>query len=153
MRNPWRISSGLAFRLMIGGGVLLALVVVAFVLMLNAISKLDHANDAAARASDELVLSSQLRGVALDSVTSVRGFLISGDSSFLGPPERAEEEIPTLTAQARGLAVGTGPAGRQLLQIAARGRTTIDGASRFLAIGERSLKAGREQVMAGAGER
>jgi PAS domain S-box-containing protein len=154
MRNPWRISSGLAFRLVIGGGVLLALVIVAFALMLNAISRLDSANEAAATASDELVLSSQLRGVALDSVTAVRGYLISGQNSFLGPPESAEEELPALEHQARAAASGeSGASARELLQIVAQARSAIEGANRLLEEARGDLAAGREQVTAGAGER
>jgi PAS domain S-box-containing protein len=150
--NSGRFPPGLTFRLLIGSGALLAFVIVAFVLMLNAISGLESANDTASYASDRLVLSSQLRGVAIDSQTAVRGFVITGEDKFLDPRERALRTLPALEAVARTVAPVSGVPARSLEQIVAEVRSYLASSGQLLRQSRTSLRRARAQVATGLGE-
>lgn len=148
-----RLPPSLTFRLLIGSGALLAFVIVAFVLMLNAISRLESANDTATYASDSRVLSSQLLGVAIDSQTAVRGYLITGQDKFLHPRDRALRMLPTLEAEARTMAPVGGVPSQPLEQIVVQLRSYLDSSRRLLSQAHADLRQARAQVATGLGER
>jgi PAS domain S-box-containing protein len=150
-----KFGAGLTARLLLASGVTLALVVVVFVLMLNAISQLEDSNDTASRANSRLALAGSLRGAATDIETGVRDFLLTDNPSFLAPRTQALRAIPKLEAEVEAAAAPVGGVSSAPLgEIAEKLASYIDVYSNPLVLQAQSnLAAARATVATSRGKR
>jgi PAS domain S-box-containing protein len=145
--------TGLTFRLLAGSGALLVFVIVAFVLMLTAISRLENANDTASHASDHLVLSSDLRAIAIDSQTAVRGYVITDNPDFLAPRRRALRSLKPLEREVRAAAAVDGVPRAQLMRLVSEVDNYIAASATLLRTTRESPRRAAAEVATGRGER
>jgi PAS domain S-box-containing protein len=150
-----KFCAGLTFRLLVASGILLTLVIVVFVLMLSAISQLEGSNDTASRANDRLALAGRLRSVTIDIETGVRGYLLSGQPSFLAPRTEALRELPRLEEEVEASAAPVGGiSSAPLEQIAAKVAGYVDVYSNPLVLqAQKNLAAARATVATARGKR
>jgi len=94
---------GLAARIILASGVLALLVGGAFALLLFAVAKEKEASDLSRHSELVLVAARTLEGLVIDLETGERGFLLTGEQSFLEPWTAAQRALPGATAQLEGL--------------------------------------------------
>ncbi|MGN6371686.1 MAG: sensor histidine kinase [Solirubrobacteraceae bacterium] len=82
--------------LVVGAGLLLSIAIVSRLAGLGAISKLNESNANFVRASQSLVLANNLEQRVIDLETGLRGYLLTGERSFLAPRSAALRVIPSL---------------------------------------------------------
>jgi len=83
--------------------VLALLVGGAFALLLFAVAKEKEASDLSRHSELVLVAARTLEGLVIDLETGERGFLLTGEQSFLEPWTAAQQALPGATAQLEGL--------------------------------------------------
>ena len=89
-------SGGLSLQTrLIAGSVLLAiLIAAAFVILILALSTLREATRQEAESRDVTAEALMVQKLVLDVETGVRGYVITGNKSFLAPYEAARKELP-----------------------------------------------------------
>jgi len=80
----------------IGGALLLAIVIGSRLVTIDALNTLEESNDSLIESSESLRLANELEQRVIDLETGQRGYLITGDLSFLQPRKDALREIPQL---------------------------------------------------------
>jgi signal transduction histidine kinase/CHASE3 domain sensor protein len=95
---------GLVPRILIAGGVLVALLLVEFVLVLRSLQDVRHLTRAEQRAEQSVVAASRLEKLILDVETGTRGYVLTRDRRFLQPSLQAQAQLPAETRVLRGLA-------------------------------------------------
>jgi signal transduction histidine kinase/CHASE3 domain sensor protein len=85
---------GLASRILFAGAVVVAFLVAVFLLMLGAFHATAHAVDREERARESASIAQQIEKYVLDLETGSRGFIITGQKSFLQPWTNARKELP-----------------------------------------------------------
>lgn len=91
-----RRRRGLLGLLVSGAGLLLAIAIVSRLAGLGAISNLNESNDNFVRSSQSLILANNLEQRVIDLETGLRGYLLTGERSFLAPRSAALRAIPSL---------------------------------------------------------
>lgn len=79
-----------------GGGMFLALIVIAFAVMLVAIGNQRDTSVEVRQADERIALATELERRIIDLETGQRGFVITGERRFLEPRERALRMLPRL---------------------------------------------------------
>lgn len=82
--------------LVIGVSLILSIVIVSRLATLGATSKLKESNDNFVRSSQSLILANDLEQRVIDLETGLRGYLLTGERSFLAPRGAALRVIPSL---------------------------------------------------------
>src|SRR5438876_11774270 len=95
---------GLVPRILLAGGIVVALLVVEFVLVLRSLQQVRHLTRSEQRAEQSIVAASRLEKLILDVESGTRGYGITRDRRFLAPSQRAEANLPAATEVLRGLA-------------------------------------------------
>src|SRR6266508_2984975 len=85
---------GLTGRKVVGSGLLLVVVGVAFAVLLVSVAELRTATRLARHSQEVLVAANQLERLAIDLETGQRGFVITGQERFLGPWRAARVAVP-----------------------------------------------------------
>lgn len=85
---------GLTTWVIVGGGLLVALCVVAYVTMLMAITGLRDSSDSVQAADARISLANELERRVIDVETGQRGFVITGQPRFLQPRSEALRVLP-----------------------------------------------------------
>src|SRR6266542_3679314 len=79
------VRGGLTGRMVVGSGLLLVVVGVAFAVLLVSVAELRTATRLARHSQEVLVAANQLERLVIDLETGQRGFVITGQERFLGP--------------------------------------------------------------------
>jgi CHASE3 domain sensor protein len=148
--DPDRRRVGLIPLLLLGGGLLLAVVISAGLIGFDATSNLKASNESVVGSSERLTVANQLELRVIDLQTGVRGFVITGDPSFLAPRNQALRQIPRLE---RRLLAGLPPTGRATLgHLFKRIERYMSGVQpRVLSLARRDLEAARRLIATGIG--
>jgi signal transduction histidine kinase len=117
------VRGGLTGRTIVASGLLALIVGTAFVVLLVSIVDLRDAGQRAGRSEEVLVLANGLERQIVDVQTGERGFVISGQESFLEPWKAAQAAFPTQAAALRTLVSDNPP------QLALAQRISRDGLS------------------------
>ena len=88
------VRGGLTGRMVVGSGLLLVVVGVAFAVLLVSVAELRTATRLARHSQEVLVAANQLERLAIDLETGQRGFVITGQERFLGPWRAAQIAVP-----------------------------------------------------------
>jgi signal transduction histidine kinase len=88
------VRVGLTTRLLVATGVVAAIVTAAFVFLFLAMASVHRARDMATHSADESYVARDVRRTLGDMETSQRGFIITGEPSFLGPWEVGRQKLP-----------------------------------------------------------
>ena len=80
--------------MVLASGVVAILVSGAFVVLLLAIENLRESADETRDAREELIAADRLEKLVIDLETGVRGFVITGEESFLAPWNKARAAFP-----------------------------------------------------------
>src|SRR4051794_4711460 len=89
-----RAGFGLTARLALAGALLLALVAAAFALLIGAIGTLRDDSRDARHSAEILSAAHRAEKLAIDIETGGRGFVITGDESFLEPWRSGRRQLP-----------------------------------------------------------
>src|SRR3954454_3534958 len=95
---------GLVPRILLAGGIVVALLVVACVFARRSLQQVRPFTRAEQRAEQSVVAASRLEKLILDVETGTRGYVITRDRRFLPPARRAETDLPAETDVLRSLA-------------------------------------------------
>src|SRR5437763_16754778 len=95
---------GLVPRILLAGGIVVALLAVEFVLVLRSLQQVRDLTRAEQRAEQSIVAASRLEKLILDVESGTRGYVITRDRRFLEPSRRAPADLPPATEVLRGLA-------------------------------------------------
>lgn len=123
MRRPW----GLRSRVLAAAGAITLVSALTFGLLLNALLAQNRAAVPARAVTEARNAIGGAQRLSQDLETSVRGYLLTGEASFLEPYETAVRELPDRLRTLEGVR-DTGPQARR----AATLRTQLDGYTRFL---------------------
>ncbi len=88
------VRGGLTGRMVVGSGLLLVVVGVAFAVLLVSVAELRTATRLARHSQEVLVAANQLERLVIDLETGQRGFVITGQERFLGPWRAARVAVP-----------------------------------------------------------
>src|SRR6478752_5778992 len=91
---------GLTGRILLAGGVVVAVLLIRFVLLVHSFHSVRAANESEERAEAAVSAASRLEKLVLDLETGARGYVITQDPAFLEPWRSARRELP---AQSREL--------------------------------------------------
>jgi signal transduction histidine kinase len=106
------VGGGLNSRTLTASVLLSAIIGGAFFLLVLAISGLRSSADGASDSEEVLVAANQLERLVVDLETGERGFIITGDASFLQPWYTARAAFPAKAAALERLAAEHGPGQR-----------------------------------------
>jgi signal transduction histidine kinase len=95
------VRVGLTTRLLLATGVVAAIVTTAFAFLFVAMTSVHRARDMATHSAEESYVARDVRRMLGDIETSQRGYLITGDRSFLAPWESARQKLPERLATLR----------------------------------------------------
>ena|GEM_PF-727885 len=104
------MRGGLTVRLVTVTVALAVVVTAAFVFLLTAMHGVDRARGVAVHSAEEAYTARDVRRSLVDMETSERGYLITGDESFLAPWQVGRERIPERLARLRSLVDDPGQA-------------------------------------------
>ena len=137
---------GLTGRILLAGGIVVAVLLVRFVLLVHAFHTVTAATDAEERAETAATAASRVEKLVLDLETGARGYVITHDPAFLEPWRSARRELPV---QSREL-LASAP-GEQSRRIDAAWRSYLNDWS--LPLVSRPLDAARARIATGEGKR
>ena len=103
---------GLTGRLIVATLALALVVTVAFVFLLLAMADVSAARGVSRHSQDETSTAREVRNLMLDLESGQRGFIITGDPSFLAPWEAGRRLLPERTAALAAMADDPGQAAR-----------------------------------------
>jgi signal transduction histidine kinase len=98
------MRAGLTTRLLLAAGVLVLLVIAAYVALSVALTDLSRARAGAAHSVQEVDVARDVRRLLIDMETGQRGFIITGEPSFLEPWEIGRRTLPERIATLRKIA-------------------------------------------------
>jgi signal transduction histidine kinase len=106
------VRLGLAARILIAGGIILAFLLVEFALIIHTFQSVRHETRSEQRSEQSVVAASRVEKLVLDLETGTRGFVITHDPRFLDPYRAAKRSLP---GAARVLiALAPGPTAREV---------------------------------------
>ncbi|HEX3536951.1 MAG TPA: CHASE3 domain-containing protein, partial [Stellaceae bacterium] len=79
------MRSGLTARLLVAGGVLVVIVLGAFISLLLAMSDAESSRNILVNSQAELSIAREIRNLLIDMESGQRGFVITGDERVLEP--------------------------------------------------------------------
>jgi len=97
------VRAGLTTRLLAAAVVLAVIITAAFAFLLFAMASVNRAMGAATHSAQEIFVARDIRRALGDIETSQRGFIITGDQSFLGPWEVGRDRLPERLSTLRKL--------------------------------------------------
>jgi PAS domain S-box-containing protein len=148
------VKRGLTFQTIVAYGVLLAVVVGAFVVLAVAVSQLRGAGSADTHSAQVVATANGLEKATLDLETGLRGYLLAGKPRFLAPYRSARSEYPVLAAQLAAETAGDPAQHARALAIGAAVRGYARGwAARLVAEARTDLRAARNAEASGGGKR
>ena len=103
---------GLTARLTLATGFVAVVVTTAFAVLFLAMMGVHHARDMAVHSADESYVVRDVRRMLVDMETADRGFIISGEQSFLDPWTAARQQLPESFTTLRNIADDPGQAAR-----------------------------------------
>ena len=103
---------GLTTRLLLATSVLALIVVAAFVLLLFAMADVSRARGVAQNSLEEGIVARDVRNLLVDMETGQRGFIITGEPSFLEPWENSRRALPGRLAALREIVDDPGQTAR-----------------------------------------
>jgi signal transduction histidine kinase len=106
------VRYGLTARLLLATGVVAVIVTTAFALLFFAMTAVHRARDMAVRSADEAYVARDVRRMLVDMETNQRGFIITGEKSFLAPWEVARQRLPERLTALRNMVDDPGQATR-----------------------------------------
>ncbi|HEV2592759.1 MAG TPA: ATP-binding protein [Gaiellaceae bacterium] len=90
---------GLATRILLAGAIIVAVLIAEFLVMIGSFRKTAQATDAQEAARRSATTAQQIEKYVLDLETGSRGFIITGEPSFLQPWTTARKELPVASAR------------------------------------------------------
>jgi PAS domain S-box-containing protein len=152
MRRP---HPGLLTIVLIGGALLLAIVIGSRLVTIDALNALGESNDSLIESSESLRVANELEQRVIELETGQRGYLITGDRSFLEPRTSALREIPELERKLLAKVSASEREDRRLLRDLFRriDRYAEDYQEPILTLARSDLRAAQEAVAVGAGKR
>jgi PAS domain S-box-containing protein len=142
--------------MMLGGGVVLSLVIAAFVVMLVSITNQRDTSEQVTGADQRIALANELERRIIDVETGARGFVITGQRRFLQPRSDALRALPDLKSDLikRERAGGATSQVAQLRMIYAQlGRYIHRYSNPLIATGSHDLGSARATIETGEGKR
>jgi signal transduction histidine kinase len=104
-RSKWaKMRTGLTARLLLATGVLVLVVIAAYVALYVALTDLSRASAAATHSVQEVNVARDVRRLLSDMETGQRGFIITGEPRFLEPWEIGRRTLPERVATLRKIA-------------------------------------------------
>jgi two-component system sensor histidine kinase ResE len=97
---------GLTGRLLIGGALVAVLFVGQLVLTTVALHSIHHHTDKEQRSEQAIISAERIERLVLDVSSGTRGYVISGDPSFLTAAKSAARQLPAESARLKALAPG-----------------------------------------------
>jgi signal transduction histidine kinase/CHASE3 domain sensor protein len=137
---------GLTGRILLAGGIVVAVLLVRFVLLVHAFHSVTEATDAEERAETSVFAATRVEKLVLDLETGARGYVITHDPAFLEPWRSARRELP---AQSREL-LAAAP-GEQSRRIDAAWRSYLNDWS--VPLVSRPVDDARARIATGEGKR
>ncbi|HSO01044.1 MAG TPA: CHASE3 domain-containing protein, partial [Gaiellaceae bacterium] len=153
-RVPIRSSLGIGGRMAAAGGLVALVAAAAFAVLLSAIGDLRQSARVSRETQQRLVAASRLETVTLQLQSGQRGFLLTGDRTFL----RAYEEAGRELADAMLALDSFGPEGADQRARVAELRASISAfydtwSQPLIRLAGTDLAAARQRVLTGTGER
>jgi signal transduction histidine kinase/CHASE3 domain sensor protein len=137
---------GLTGRILLAGGIVVAVLLVRFVLLVHAFHSVTAATNAEERAETSVLAASRVEKLVLDLETGARGFVITHDPAFLEPWRSARRELPVQSRELLAAAPG-----EQSRRIDAAWRSYLNDWS--LPLVTRPVDAARARIATGEGKR
>jgi signal transduction histidine kinase len=137
---------GLTGRILLAGGIVVAVLLIRFVLLVHSFHSVTAANDAEERAEASVLAASRVEKLVLDLETGTRGYVITRDRAFLEPWRSARRALP---AESRAL-LEVAP-GEQSRRIDAAWRSYLNDWS--LPLVARPVDEARAKIATGEGKR
>jgi CHASE3 domain sensor protein len=106
------MRAGLTTRLLLAAGVLTVVVAAAFVSLLVAMADASRAKSSVRHSQDEINTAREVRNLLIDLETGQRGFVITGQQSFLEPWDAGRQALPATLARLHDMADDPGQNGR-----------------------------------------
>jgi len=106
------MRAGLTARLLLATGVLMLVVIAAYVALSVALTDLSQARASATHSVQEVDVARDVRRLLIDMETGQRGFIIAGEPSFLEPWEIGRRTLPERVATLRKIVDDPGQAKR-----------------------------------------
>jgi len=97
------VRVGLTTRLLLATGVVAVMVSTAFAFLYFAMASVHRARDMATHSADEAYVARDVRRMLGDMETSQRGFIITGEQSFLAPWDTARQNLPEKLTMLRNM--------------------------------------------------
>ncbi|MDT2009970.1 hypothetical protein FXW78_51455 [Rhodococcus opacus] len=98
-----KMRAGLTTRLLIATGALVLVVTAAYVALAVALTDLSQARAGATHSVQEVNVARDVRRLLIDMETGQRGFIITGEPSFLEPWEIGRRTLPERVATLRNI--------------------------------------------------
>ncbi len=95
---------GLMGRILLGGGILVLVLSLEFVLVVHSFRSVQRHTRSEQRAEQTVVVGTQIEKLVLDLETGTRGYVISHDPSFLQPWREAQRDLPGKSRTLQSLA-------------------------------------------------
>lgn len=147
-------SLSLATRMIAASVVLAVLVATVFVVLIQAVSALNDANQREAETKDVRAATLELEKLVIDLENGLRGFVISGNERFLEPWTEARDALPGRLQAFDRIASPDPVQDRRADALAAEIREYVEDYSIFLvAIARQNPAAARDAVAAAEGRR
>ena len=106
------MRAGLTGRLVVATLVLALVVMVAFVFLLLAVGEVRAVRNVSRHSLEEVSTAREVRNLLIDIESSQRGYIITGDPSFLAPWEASRRALPQRVAALAAMADDPGQAAR-----------------------------------------
>jgi signal transduction histidine kinase len=97
------VRVGLTTRLLVATGVVAAIVTAAFALLFFSMASVHRARDMATHSAEESYVARDVRRMLGDMETSQRGYIITGEESFLAPWEVGRQKLPERLSTLRAM--------------------------------------------------
>ena len=97
------MRAGLTTRLLVANGLLALIVAAAFGFLIFAMSSVNRSMDSVIHSAQESFTTRDTRRALIDMETSQRGYIITGDPTFLAPWEAGRERAPERLATLRSI--------------------------------------------------
>jgi signal transduction histidine kinase len=148
------VRGGLAGRMVVASGLLALVIGAAFAVLLSSVADLRAAERRARESESVLVVANRLERLVVDLETGQRGFIITGQESFLQPWRAAQAAIPDQAANLERLVDGN-PEQQARAQRIAQAATSYlhDYSIPLVATARRDLPAARTGAVTEEGKR
>ena len=137
---------GLTGRILLAGGIVVAVLVIRFVLLVHSFHSVRAATQTEERAEASVLAASRIEKLVLDLETGTRGYVITRDPQFLAPWRSARRALPGQSHELLALAPGS-----ESTQIDAAWRSYLNQWS--LPLVSRPIDTARVRIATGEGKR